>query len=285
LVFLHTFSLTGDDNRELSYRGEIIMRKELLFAFGAFFIMSLHAIAGTFTEKSAEQPEMNQLTVNTYKVDVTGDGKKDNIQLKAIPFSPDALFSKEVWAEITTSNGSEIRIDYEGGYEPQIEFVDLNHDGIKDMFYTAATGGSGGLYDMALHTLADNKLLDLGLPEGLTIQAQFQNNYQATITFSDSNQSYTIDLSDRKEDYERLGIYTDGELNEPMELMVLPIAFYEPVRIEGKSGKGLKGYQQISGAYKADVIGTAASYWYYENDEWNLIKIDWQEVSREKHRR
>jgi hypothetical protein len=262
------------------------VRKELLFAFSAFFILSLQAIAGNFSEENHdEKHEINQLTIKSYSRDVTGDGKKDKIELKAIPYSPDALFLKEVWAEITTSNGSEMRIDYEGGYDPQIKYVDLNHDGVKDMLFSSATGGSGGLYSMALHTLADNKLLDLGLPEGITIQAQFQDNYKSTITFNDTSQSYTVDLSDRKEDYERLGLYTDGKLNEPMELIVSPTAFYEPAKIKGKTDKGLKGFQQISGAYKADKIGTATSYWYYENDKWNLIEIKWQEESLQKHRR
>ncbi|CAN7387641.1 hypothetical protein [Rossellomorea sp. LjRoot5] len=253
------------------------MRKELLFAFGAFFIMSLHAIAGNYSAEPTKEQPVNEMTVTVYKKDVTGDGKKDTITLKAIPFSPDALFLKQIWADIKTSKGSDIRIDYEGGYEPKIQFVDLNHDGIKDMLYSSATGGSGGLYNMALHTLADNKLVDIGLPEALTIQAQFEDQYKASITFVDTNQSYTVDLSDRKEDYERLGIYTDGNLNEPMELMVGPYAFFEPVKIFGKRGKGLKGYQQISGAYHADGIGTATSYWYYEEGKWKLIKIKWRE--------
>ncbi|MFI8687201.1 hypothetical protein [Rossellomorea sp. NPDC077527] len=253
------------------------MRKELLFAFGAFFVMSLHAIAGNFSVEPPENQPVNEMTVAVYKKDVTGDGKKDTITLKAIPFSPDALFLKQIWADIKTSKGSDIRIDYEGGYEPKIQFVDLNHDGIKDMLYSSATGGSGGLYSMSLHTLADNKLVDIGLPDPLTITAQFEDQYKASITFVDTNQSYTIDLSDRKEDYERLGIYTEGKLNEPMELMVGPYAFFEPDRIFGKSGKGLKGYQQISGAYHADGIGTATSYWYYEDGKWKLIKIKWRE--------
>ncbi|MCA1053851.1 hypothetical protein LCM10_02540 [Rossellomorea aquimaris] len=261
------------------------MRRELLFAFGAFFILSLHAIAGNFSEEVEEQPKINQMTIKSYFKDVTGDGKRDTIELMAVPFSPDALFLKEIWAEVKTSNGSEIRIDYDSGYEPKIVFVDLNHDGIKDLLYSAATGGSGGLYNMDLHTLADNKLLDLGLPDEPTIQGQFQEEYKAAITFTDTNQSYTVDLSDRKEDYERLGIYTEGQLNEPMELMILPTSFYKPTRIQDKSGKGLKGYQQISGAYKADGIGTAVSYWYYENGKWTLIKINWHEEDRQKHRR
>ncbi|BCB03798.1 hypothetical protein [Bacillus sp. KH172YL63] len=253
------------------------MRKELLFAFGAFFILSLHAIAGNISTVSEEKPSANKILIHTYEKDVTGDGKKDRIELKAIPFSPDALFLKQIWADIATSAGSKMRIDYEGGYEPAIQFVDLNHDGIKDMLYSSATGGSGGLYDMDLHTAAGGQLKDIGLPEPLTIQAQFEDDYKASLSFADTNQAYTVNLADRKEDYEKLGIYTDGELNEPMELMVLPYAFFEPVKIFGKKGKGLKGYQQISGAYKADGIGTVTSYWYYDQGKWNLKKIKWKE--------
>lgn len=250
-----------------------MMKKELLFAFGAFFLMSLHAIAGN---SLTDPPQTETMTIKTYKKDVTGDDKRDIIKLNAIPFEPDALFLKQIWATITTSEGSKLRIDYEGGYEPEITFADLNHDGVKDLLYRAATGGSGGLYDNALHTAKGGKVQELDLPSGITIDAHFENQYKGVISFPDTQQSYTVDLSDRKDDYERLGIFTKGILNEPTELMVAPIAFFEPTKIRGKKGKGLKGYQQISGAYRADGVGTATSYWYYEDGKWTLMKIVWK---------
>ncbi|MCP3740971.1 hypothetical protein [Rossellomorea sp. BNER] len=252
------------------------MRKELLFAFAAFFILSLHALAGNFVQ--GEDTNNNALVIDTYEKDVTGNGKPDKIVLWGKPF-PDALYYKEVWAEITTDSKKSIRINYEGGYEPKIEFVDLNHDGVKDLLQSSATGGSGGLYNFNLHTLANNTLTDIGLPEPLTIQAHFEDNYKASITFEDTNQSYTVDLSDRKEDYNRLGLYHNGRLNEPTELMIIPYAFFEPIKIEGKDGLGLKANQQISGAYHADGIGIASSYWYYEDGKWVLQKIVWEETS------
>ncbi|MBM7583909.1 hypothetical protein JOC86_000446 [Bacillus pakistanensis] len=251
------------------------MRKELLFAFAAFFILSLNALAGNFVQ---EEDENNALVIDTYEVDVTGNGKPDKIVLWGKPF-PDALYYNKVWSEIITDDKKSFQIDYEGGYEPKIEFIDFNHDGVKDLLQSSAAGGSGGLYHFTLYTLANNTLTDIGLPESLTIQAHFEDNYKASITFEDTNQSYTVDLSDRKEEYNRLGLYHNGRLNEPTELMVVPYAFFEPVKIKGKEGYGLKGNQQISGAYHADGIGFAASYWYYENGKWVLQKIVWEETS------
>lgn len=251
------------------------MRKELLFAFAAFFFMSLHAIAGNFAE---EQNQPNVLVITTYEKDVTGDKAKDEITLWGKPYEPGALFYKEIWAEIQTADGKNFRIDYEGGYEPQIVFPDLNHDGVKDLLQSSATGGSGGLYNYSLYTLAGDQKTDIGMPPALSIDAHFENGYKGVITFSDTNESFTVDLSDRKEDYERLGIFQDGKLNEPTEMMVIPYAMFEPVKIKGREGKGLRGVQRISGAYQADAVGNVYSYWYYESDQWNLTDIKWEEL-------
>ena len=250
------------------------MRKELLFAFAAFFFMSLHAIAGSFAE---EHTVPNVLAIKTYEKDVTGDGAKDQITMWGKPFEPGALFYKKIWAEIKTSEGKEVQIDYEGGYEPEIQFPDLNHDGVKDLLQSSATGGSGGLYSYSLYTLADNVEEEIGMPPALSIEAHFENDYKGVITFNDTNESVTVDLSDRKDDYERLGIFQGGKLNEPTEMMVIPYAMFETVKIPDKKGVGLKGIQRISGAYQADGIGNVYSYWYYEKGQWNLTDVKWED--------
>jgi hypothetical protein len=251
------------------------MRKELLFAFAAFFFMSLHAIAGNFAE---EHDRPNVMAIVTYEEDVTGDKNKDTITLWGKPFEPGALFYKEIWAEIKTSEEKEFRIDYEGGYEPEIEFVDLDHDGVRDLLESSATGGSGGLYNYSLYTLAGSQKKEIAMPPDLSIEAYFENGYKGIITFNDTNESFTVNLSNRKEDYERLGIFQDGKLNEPTEMMVIPYAMFEPVKIKGEEGRGLRGVQRVSGAYQADAVGDVYSYWYYENGKWNLTDIQWEEL-------
>ncbi|CAM4134321.1 hypothetical protein [Lederbergia lenta] len=212
-----------------------------------------------------------------YDHDVTGDGVRNKITLYGIPFESNSKFYQKVWAEIELRDGKKVRIDYEGGYEPKLEFADLNHDGVDDILYSSATGGSGGLYNYALHTLKDAQLKEIPLPEPLQIEGAFQNDFKAIIEIPGIKDPIVLDLSSRKDDYISLGLFQkNGMLNEPTELMIDPIAFFEIVKVKNKKGYGLKGYRQISGAYHADGLGTVETTWYYENGKWNPVKVEWK---------
>ncbi|RDI45856.1 hypothetical protein [Falsibacillus pallidus] len=249
------------------------MKKELLFAFSAFFFMSLHAAAGAFT--NAEQKALEPRVEAVYHEDVTGTGKKSDITLKGIPFDQESNYLKAIWADVLLDNQNKIRINYEPGYEPSITFKDFNHDRVKDMLQSSVTGGSGGFYSYKLTTLKEGVETDIPMPPSLQVQGQFADGYKAIVTIPEIGKTYTVDLSARKDDYLRLGIYKNGKLNEPTELMVDPIAYFKPSKIAGKKGWGLIGYQRVSGAYHADGIGTVESYWYYENGKWQMVHAKW----------
>jgi hypothetical protein len=54
--------------------------------------------------------------------------------------------------------------------------------------------------------------------------------------------------------------------------MVDPFSTLKPVIVKTEDESyGLKGVQQISGAYHADGIAFVESTWYYENGKWNLM--------------
>lgn len=242
------------------------MKKELLLTFTAFFFMSLTALTGAYAGESKEKTA----TISENRIDVTGDGKKDIIYVKGVPFEEGAQFLKRIFLKIKASDGETYKIELEGGYDPAISFKDLNHDRIKDIFVSVPTGGSGGLSNFYLYTLKDFKVTDITVPEPLTISSRFEDGYKATITIEETGQSYNFDLSDRKDDYERLGLYQDGKLNEPTELMVLPFGTLKPIVVKDKLN-GLTGSQRISGAYNADGIAFVESTWFYENGKWNLV--------------
>jgi hypothetical protein len=242
------------------------MKKELLLTFTAFFFMSLTALTGVYAGESNEKTA----TISEEKVDVTGDGKIDLIYVKGVPFEEGAQFLKSIFLKIKASNGETYKIQLEGGYDPATTYRDLNHDGVKDIFISVPTGGSGGLSNFYLYTLKDFIVKDLTVPDPLAISSQFEDGYKASMTIEETGQSYSFDLSDRKEDYERLGLYKDGKLNEPTELMVLPYGTLKPVIVKDNL-YGLTGSQRINGAYNADGIALVESTWFYENDKWNLI--------------
>lgn len=83
---------------------------------------------------AAETAPEEGILIETYQVDVTGDGENDTIELKGKLFAPDAQYYQDIWAEVRASDGKEWKISYGGGYEPKLQFIDLNHDGIKDIF-------------------------------------------------------------------------------------------------------------------------------------------------------
>ncbi|MDQ0413170.1 MULTISPECIES: hypothetical protein [Mesobacillus] len=242
------------------------MKKEILIIITAFFLMSLTALTGAY---AGESKETESVTGTKEKVDVTGDGKKDLVFVKGIPFEEGTRYLKEIYLKIKASNGNTYKIDLDGGYDPTTEYKDLNHDSVKDIFVSIPTGGSGGLSNYYLYTLKDFKVVNLSVPEPLSVTSQFEDGYKASVRIEQTGQSYSFDLSERKVDYDRLGLYQDGKLNEPTELMVLPFGSLKPFK--GEAGQyELIGIQRINGAYNADGIANLESTWVYEKGTWKL---------------
>ncbi len=258
-------------------REEITLKKEILFALAAFFFISMSAMTSTFARENANKMEI----ISDDKMDVTGDGKKDEIIIKGLPYEEGTEFFKEIYLEIKASNKKSYKVELESGYNPRASFVDLNHDGLKDIFVTVDTGGSGGITNHYLYTVKNFELADLTVPEPLVINSQFLDGYKAVITIQDTGESYTFDLSNRADDYERSGLYQKGKLSEPTELMVDPFSTLKPVLVNGKL-YGLKGTQAVSGAYHADRIAIIESLWLYDNGKWSLKNTKVMETNLKK---
>jgi hypothetical protein len=221
-----------------------------------------------------EIPETAEL--ESFEADVTGDGQDEQIILKGVPFSAESRYFRDVWAEISNDLDESWSISYEGGYEPALQLVDLNGDGVKDIFYQSATGGSGGIHHYQLSTLRNSELNDIDLPEQEYLEGAFDDNFTVIFRLSPSHKPIEIDVSARKDEYIRHGIYDEeGILLVPTSVMIDPIAFYEPLLISKSKGYGLKSYQQISGAYHADQLGTVETLWYYEKGEWIILQTEW----------
>lgn len=251
------------------------MKVEYLFAICAFFFLSLSTVAITY---AGESGILKEKVLHIYHEDVTGDKKEDKIELKGMQLESNSEYMKKIWALITSPNKAAYRIKYEPGYDPKIEFADINHDGVKDLVESSATGGSGGLYNYKINTLKNGKESEIALPPQLDLQGHFTNHFKAVLTIPETNKTIKINLKDRKDQYLQSGLYQEnGLLNEPTELMIDPVAMYKIVKVKGKTGYGLKAIRQISGAFHADRLGTVTSTWYYENGNWKLINAKWQD--------
>ncbi|MBP3041856.1 hypothetical protein J9303_20775 [Bacillaceae bacterium Marseille-Q3522] len=245
------------------------MKKERLFAVAAFFFMSIPVFTAVYAGEMEKDEKTDHVIVEE-KIDLTGDGKKEIVQIVGIPFEKGTAFLKETYLQVQTSDGTNMKAELSGGYDPQVEFADFEQDGKKDIFISIATGGSGGLTNHFLYTIKNGNLAQLPLPEPLTISSQFKLNYKAEMTIENTGQTYKFNLKDRKEEYDRLGLYQNGRLNEPAELIVDPaFGTLKPILIKGNK-YGLKGIQSVSGAYHADRIAFVESSWLYEINAWKL---------------
>jgi hypothetical protein len=242
------------------------MKKEFGLALMAFLFLSLNAISGVY----ALEEKGGMLTLLQQERDISGDGKNDIVTIAGVPYEEGISYLKEIFLQVTVSEGKTYKIDLKSGFDPTIDFIDLNHDGVDDLFISIPTGGSGGLSNYFLYTLTKDQLIDIGIPDSLTITSQFQDGYKATMTIENTDETYTFDLKSRKKDYNRLGLYYKGKLNEPTELMVDPYSLLKPIKLKNDQ-YGLKGIQQISGAYHADGIAFVESKWFYENGKWNIV--------------
>ncbi|WP_193065445.1 hypothetical protein [Oceanobacillus oncorhynchi] len=226
----------------------------------------------------AEAASNDAMLIQTYEEDVTGDGEKELLELKGKLFAADGVYYQDIWVEISSpSTDKTWRINYGGGYDPELHFADLTHNGVMDILYQSPTGGSGGLYTSQLNQWEKDDFIELPLPIEQPVKGEFMDGFRASIQLLPNEDPIILDVSGQKEEYIRLKLYDEqGKLLEPTTLMIDPVAFFDIIDLDDEGQKGLKSFQQISGAYHADGIGTVESIWMYDEEKWMLLETDLQ---------
>ncbi|MGY0693198.1 hypothetical protein ACW2QC_10475 [Virgibacillus sp. FSP13] len=247
----------------------------LLLCLSFYYLLPVSAVTETNNQKT--------ILIESFKEDITGDGQKEEIQLRGILFSDDSKYFHNIWADVKGSQNKQWKIKYKDGYKPSLQFIDLNHDGVRDLLFQSATSGSGGFHYYQINNLKMEKLKKLPLPKSISITGSFHNGFKATLTLDPNKKSTKIDLKNRASEYIRSGIYDKkGRLLHEMKLMIEPISFFEPTFISKSKGYGLKSYQQVSGASRADQLGTIEILWYFEDNKWIKMKQKWQSETPNK---
>jgi hypothetical protein len=257
------------------------LKKKLLIPFGLIVALSLSVITGAYAteEKKAKKAPSDKMI--QYKQDISGDGKGDHLILKGILYEEEQNFYKKIVLKVKTSEGKKYKEKLEGGHHPKATLMDVNGDSVKDVLVSVETGDSSNGSRFHLYSFKNGIQTDLGVPDPLTVTSQFEENYQATIKIENTKETFSFDLGHRKKQYNLLGLYQDGKLNEPMELMVMPYSMLKPVILDdGKTG--LEGVQRFSGAGNEDTIGYIHSFWVIENGLWKLAGTEVKRLKEDK---
>jgi hypothetical protein len=245
------------------------LKKELLMVVAAFVLMSLTAITGV----NAIDKKAKTVTISTYESDITGDSMKENISLKGVPYEDDEHYLQNIYIAVSTVNDKKYTLPLESGTKALLQLVDINQDGIKDLFANVLTGGSGGITNSYLYTLKNESKTELPLPDPLEMDSTFENGYKAKVTIKETGKTYMFDLKDRKKYYKKLGLFYKGKLNEPTELTVNSFSTLKPIRLtDGEIG--LKGVQRITGIANADTIASVVSIWDLVDGKWILMNTN-----------
>lgn len=246
------------------------MKKEVLVALTAFFLMSLSTMTAVYAgvDKNEEQK-----TIITQEAELSGKELKETIKIKGIRYEEEAGFFKELSLEVEDDLKKTVKVDLEPGFDPRLKIIDFNDDGEKELLVKINSEDSGENASFYLYSYQDGKLINLGVPDPVISTAQLEDNYEAVIAVENENREVTFDLAGNAKAYENLGIYHKGKLNEPFELTVNSYNMLSPFE-NTKGEKGLKGMQRVTGIDQNDTIAYLQSFWKREDEKWQLVNVE-----------
>jgi hypothetical protein len=244
------------------------MKKQLLLVFVVLLVLFLNKKI----DAKAIVSNGKVVTIAKDTVDLTGDGKKDIIVLTGVKMNADKYKNLAININITDSTNTRIKMDLSTGYNPNLRLLDINQDGVKDLYTSVYTSRRGHNAHQTIYTVKNSIASKINLPAPLIIESRFFNEYKAKIKIRKTGKSYIFDLNKRKKYYESSGIFYNGKLNEPTELMVTS-RFHDPKPVQVGDKIGLKGTQIISGVSDSDTIGYVESTWIYVQTEWRLSNV------------
>jgi hypothetical protein len=241
------------------------MKKKLLLVFYLLLALGFTANIGV----QAANSKVKTVTITKNTEDITGDGKEDRIVLTGIKLGTEKY--RNLVIHITSSKKAHAMIHLPDGYNPILQFMDVNHDGIMDIFGSVSGSKSGAMEHSVVYTARNLIPSSIDLPAPLILESHFLNGYKAKIKVRATGNNYIFDLKNRKKYYEKLGVFYNGKLNEPTELMVHDYNILKPIQIGNQIG--LKGTQKITGVTESDTIGYVESTWNFDHSEWKLVNV------------
>ncbi|NOV02575.1 hypothetical protein [Paenibacillus planticolens] len=216
-----------------------------------------------------QQGQQGQL-IQTRDIDVTGDGVKDHVALVGSKLDMNSPYYDKLFIVVSSPGQTQVVIPLQGGYNPNMQFCDFIGEKLPQIYVSAENGGSGGLSTFYMYSLKNNVPTAIPLPEPLRVHATFKNNYVVKMKIEATGKSFKIDIKDRKDDYEKFGVYKNGKVVKPITVSVDAYSLLMPVDKKGDGNCELKGVQRITGIANADTLGYATSVWKWHKGRWIL---------------
>lgn len=220
----------------------------------------VYKVGDLYTEKGIQAGKKPYVT-NLVSKDLTGDGKTDTLYVLGDRPEKDAMYYNSFTYVLKDGKSGKLTAtalkSIEGysswGYEPALEFADLNGDKTQDIAFSSFSGGTGGFtyYDIATFKGGKYKQL-LGQKEliGVSVTGHYVDGFKAELTSTDLKKTWIQDLSFEKDMLIEMKIYdSNGKLLVPTEAWTGPF-------VNVKIGEGyVSGVMAIKGIANSDMIG------------------------------
>lgn len=234
--------------------------------------------------KKYKLPQENIFILKQEEADVNGDGKEETVYFLGKKFEGSDIYMEHVYILVEDLKGRgyliKLPADGDGGYTPDATLADITGDGIADIMISLPTGGSGGIINYYAYTAKDDRpqLLFNSQRDIVNVYGNFEENYKAKICIKDPNGTYDIqtllDLKDRKETYDEMGLYSEGRLQEPgTEIMPYPYGLINVKDLDNDGVYELEAYQSVRGIMGADSIAEIITYWKWADNGWTVTRI------------
>lgn len=215
----------------------------------------------------------NEELIMKYEEDITGDGNKETIELKGIRLSTNTDYYREVWIDIESKQQQNWQITYQGGYNPHLDFIDLNNDQVNDIFYQSSSDDQYIKSTYHIHTLKDGQVNEMALPKQNHITSEFIDQFKISIQLSPTTDPITLSIESESDYYIKNGVYNEqGKLLKEKSATLNPSINIEPLLISARNGYGLVTQQNIVDTFNKDDLTTIETFWHFEDNQWTILK-------------
>lgn len=217
--------------------------------------------------------------IRSFNEDLTGDGLHETIHLKGELLANNTHYYRNIWLSIVNPFKKEWKISLMGGYDPNVQFVDLNHDNINDVFYKSKLSEDDSVYQYNLYSLARGEIKQISLPKQQFIRGRFNPNFEIELQLSpynNENKNIVIDVSQFKEDYILQNIYdNNGNIVKRASPYITNPILLEPIIVSENKGHGLKSLYIVKDNIGGNKLGEIETLWYFQNNSWVILRSKW----------
>ncbi|WP_282936989.1 hypothetical protein [Paenibacillus sp. RC67] len=221
---------------------------------------------------SRASPESSTYLIRMDKADLTGDSIPDTIIFSGTKRNPSSSYYDKLNIRVVSPSDSQtINIVLTGGYNPSLKLLDVNGDHISDICLSTSQDSNGDTSSLLIYSIQNHQAVPVPLPAPLNIKGMLKDNYKASVTIQNTNQTYMLNLLERRTLYDAMGYYQNSRLLKSAKAIVNGYTKLEPIDRDKDGTWELKGIQPITIPSNDNTIALAESLWKWRYNQWTLV--------------